>query len=57
MEAAMNDDRAFYERRLREELSRADSEVDHNLRHLHRKWANLYRRRLDRLRRPTEAAA
>ena len=53
----MNDDRAFYERRLREELSRADTEVDHNLRHLHRKWANLYRRRLDRLRRPTEAAA
>jgi len=46
----MLDDRAFYERRVREELAQAAKESDPKLRRLHEGWADLYRKRLDRLR-------
>ena len=49
-EVAMTDDRAFYERRLREELDRAGTSPDNSLRSLHQRWANLYQMRLDKLR-------
>ena len=45
----MEDDRSFYERRLREELARARDDGDAGLRALHRRWAGLYRQRLARL--------
>lgn len=45
----MEDDRSFYERRLREELDRAGSLGDEGLKALHQRWAKLYRDRLDRL--------
>jgi hypothetical protein len=41
--------REFYERRMREELDRAERAAEDGLRHLHVSWANAYRRRLDRL--------
>jgi len=40
------DDRAFYERRLREERARAASAEDEALRCLHLHWAALYEDRL-----------
>lgn len=43
------DDKAFYQRRLREELSRAVSEHDPKLKQLHTVWAGLYAERLNRL--------
>ena len=46
----MTDDRAFYERRMREELEQAAKETDPQLKRLHQGWADLYRNRLDRLR-------
>jgi hypothetical protein len=46
----MEDDRAFYERRLKEELARANADADEGLRALHRRWAALYRERLAGLR-------
>lgn len=46
----MEDDRAFYERRLQEELARAASQGDAGLRALHWRWATLYRDRLAQLR-------
>jgi len=46
----MADDRAFYERRMREELTKAGKEIDPRLRKLHENWAGMYRSRLDRLR-------
>jgi len=45
----MEDDRSFYERRLKEELARAGDHPDARLRALHRRWASLYRERLARL--------
>jgi len=42
----MQDDQAFYERRLREELARSFNEQDPYLRQLHRRWAALYKSRL-----------
>lgn len=45
----MEDDRAFYERRLREELARATNEKEAGLRSLHWGWAALYRERLQDL--------
>lgn len=42
----MEDDRTFYERRLREELARSMNESDEALRRLHRRWAALYEERL-----------
>ena len=45
-EGAMDDDRTFYERRLREELERARVEPDVGMRLLHTHWAELYRQRL-----------
>lgn len=45
----MNDDRAYYERRLREEVERADTAPDYDLRTLHARWADLYRERLRRM--------
>lgn len=47
----MTTDRAFYERRLREELQQAAREKEPVLQRLHQSWADLYRKRLDRLRR------
>lgn len=44
------DDRAFYERRVREELEQAAKETDPKLRRLHEGWADLYRNRLGRRR-------
>jgi hypothetical protein len=52
----MADDRAFFQRRLHEELTRAKREGDPYLRLLHWRWAHLYRERLNRLRRVLEAA-
>ena len=49
----MTDDRAFFKRRLREELERAASEAEPGVRQLHKRWAELYRQRLERLRRET----
>ncbi|HET9629752.1 MAG TPA: hypothetical protein VFP14_09755 [Novosphingobium sp.] len=43
------DDRDFYERRMREELARADSESDVKLKRLHSEWAGLYAERLAKL--------
>lgn len=40
------DDRAFYERRLREERARAAAAADEALRCLHLHWAALYEDRL-----------
>lgn len=45
----MHNDKAFYERRLREELQRAATEEEPSLRFLHRRWAELYLDRLARL--------
>jgi len=42
----MEDDRAFLERRLHEELALARAQADEGLRSLHRRWAGLYRERL-----------
>jgi len=39
-------DRAFYERRLKEERARASSAGDETLRSLHLQWASLYEARL-----------
>ena len=39
-------DRAFYERRLKEERARASSACDETLRSLHLQWASLYEARL-----------
>jgi len=52
----MEDDRAYFERRLKEELTRASGMADEGLRALHRRWAALYRERLARLprRRPVD---
>jgi hypothetical protein len=44
-----DDQRAFYERRMREELARADRAETDGLRHLHYSWATEYRRRLEGL--------
>lgn len=51
------DDKAFYERRLREELSRAVNEHDPKLKRLHTIWARLYAERLNKLGQPMELAA
>jgi hypothetical protein len=40
------EDRAFYERRLKEERARASSACDETLRSLHLQWASLYEARL-----------
>jgi len=40
------EDRAFYERRLKEERARASSAADEKLRSLHLQWASLYEARL-----------
>ena len=40
-------DKAFYKRRLREELQQARAEEHPNLRLLHERWAKLYQDRLD----------
>ena len=45
-DSAMENDRAFYTRRLSEELARATSEPDMKLKALHLGWAGLYRERL-----------
>jgi len=50
-------DQEFFERRLREELSRAMSEHDPKLKQLHTVWAGLYAERLNRLVRPMDLAA
>ena len=42
----MEDDRSYYERRLREEITRAGNQDDSGLRALHRRWAALYHERL-----------
>jgi len=42
----MEDDRSYYERRLREEITRAGNQADAGLRALHRRWAALYHERL-----------
>lgn len=46
---AMEDDRSFYERRLQQELARALIEGTEDLRALHRRWAMLYKARLEQL--------
>jgi len=43
------DDRAFYERRLREELARSAKEPCAKVRKIHRQAASLYRERLANL--------
>jgi len=53
----MNSDRAFYERRLQEELYWAAAEEEATLKFLHLRWANLYRDRLRRLEREQFIAA
>ncbi|HEY6869996.1 MAG TPA: hypothetical protein VI199_09600 [Novosphingobium sp.] len=45
----MEDDRTFYERRLREELARSINEPDEGVRQLHRRWAALYQARLEQV--------
>ena len=50
----MEHDRAFYERRLHEELARAMIEGSADLRSLHRRWAMLYQERLDNLGQPAQ---
>lgn len=52
----MPDDRTFYERRLREELTRAALEQDEALKALHHRWAGLYAARLVGLEPPLLAA-
>jgi len=47
----MTDDLAFFERRLREELARAENEAEPRVRQLHRGWADLYQERLNGLQR------
>ena len=42
----IEEDCAFYERRLREEQARASSAADEKLRSLHLEWASLYEARL-----------
>ena len=42
----IEEDCAFYERRLREEQARAASAADERLRSLHLHWASLYEARL-----------
>jgi len=44
------DDRAYFKRRVREELEQAQKETDPKLKRLHEGWADLYRNRLGRLR-------
>jgi len=53
----MQDDQAFYERRLREEMARSFNEQDPYLRQLHRRWAALYKSRLLELSSGLPAAA
>jgi hypothetical protein len=43
------DQRDFYNRRMREELERAEQADSDGLRHLHYSWASEYRRRLEAL--------
>lgn len=43
------DDKAFYHRRLREELARAVNEHDPKLKQLHTIWAGHYAERLNKL--------
>ena len=43
---SIEQDRAFYERRLGEELNRAANADDEQLRRLHLHWASLYEARL-----------
>lgn len=43
---SIEEDRAFYERRLREEQARASQANDEKLRNLHLQWASLYVSRL-----------
>lgn len=38
--------KAFFERRLRDELTRAETVISEDLRFLHQRWVNLYRDRL-----------
>jgi hypothetical protein len=45
----MDSDFEFYQRRLAEELFRAENEPTEALRELHRGWAELYRERLRKL--------
>lgn len=45
----MEDDRTFYQRRLREELARSVNESDEALRRMHRRWAAMYAERLAQL--------
>lgn len=45
----MESDRCFYERRLREELWRAEHEPTAELRALHAGWAELYKERIARM--------
>lgn len=53
----MESDRCFYERRLREELWRAEHESTPELRALHAGWADLYKKRIARLDSPLSIAA
>ena len=53
----MEDDRTFYQRRLREELARSLNEPDEPLRRLHWRWAALYEERLAQLDEPIVLAA
>jgi|GEM_PF-3297642 len=53
----MHDDKAFYERRLKEELHWADAEEEPSLKFLHLRWANLYKRRLQELERSSSQTA
>jgi hypothetical protein len=41
------DDRAYYRRRLQEELAKSQTEDRPDLRHLHARWASLYQARLE----------
>lgn len=56
MGVSMND-KAFYERRLQEELARAATEHDEKLKELHSVWAGLYAERLIKLSKPVDLAA
>lgn len=49
----MEDDKSFYQRRMREELQRASTSQDEGLVELHRRWAELYREKLCRIVQPT----
>ena len=46
----MEDDWAFYKRRMREEIERSRCEQDESLKALHAYWAGLYDARLAKLR-------